>query len=220
MKNCRSLPRRVARTLLARFWRSDRGSVSVEFVIVVPLMLLVLTGFTEAYAYLRAVSVLEHTAFTLADSLGQMPQVINNSTTSNANNLGAIWNAATVLAQPNALGSKGGIFITSVCDIKTSPCGTPPSSASMTTGTPSILWQKSAPWTLSGFASKVTSTSILPSTWPFRIGDSAIVVEVFYQYTPFAMTAAFWKNAPGTLTLYQRVYVRSRSGQTLQLVAS
>jgi Flp pilus assembly protein TadG len=200
--------------------RSERGSVTVEFIIIVPLMLFVLSGFVEIYAYVRAVSVLEHTAFALADSIGQMQQVVNDNTTSSSNNLGSIWNAATLLAAPNTLSSRGGVIITSVCDSKTSPCGTPPSTASMTAGTPSILWQKSAPWTLSNFASQVTKTSVLPSTWPFRVGDSAIVVEVFYQYTPFSMTAAFWRNAPGTQTLYQRVYVRSRSGQTLQLVAA
>ena len=69
--------RRAAAPLL----RSDRGSVAIEFVIIVPLMLLVLLGFTEMYMYMRAVSIVEHTAFTLADSIGQMQSVIDDTST-------------------------------------------------------------------------------------------------------------------------------------------
>jgi Flp pilus assembly protein TadG len=203
---------------LERLWRSERGSVTIEFVVIVPLMLLVLLGFTELYLYMRTVSIVEHTAFTLADSIGQMQQVIDDNTTSNSNNLGSIWNAAAVLAMPNALQAKGGVIVTSVCDQSTA-CTTPilPPSQTWGAGTAQIAWQRKAPWTASGMTSFVTKTSVLPKTWPFRSGDSAVVVEVFYSYTPFAMTAPFWTNAPGTQTIYERVYVRPRSGAPLYL---
>lgn len=197
------------------------GSVSIEFVLIVPLMLLTLLGFFELYTYMRAVSLVEHTAFTLADSIGQMSQVINDPTTANANNLGSIWNAATLIAQPNALQANGGVIITSVCDKTTTPCGTTaPATQSMAAGTPMIWWTAAAPWTQSGMTSLETSSTILPATWPFRNGDSAIVVEVFYRFTPFAMTSAFWSGAPGSTLLYRRVYVRQRYGQALPLAAS
>jgi len=201
--------------------RSDRGAVAMEFVIVVPMMLLLLLGFTEMYLYMRAVSLVEHTAFTLADSIGQMPQVINDSSTTNSNNLGSIWSAATLLAAPNTLQGQGGVILTSICDSTTKPCGTSaPLTQSMASGTPSIYWQAKAPWTQSGMTSKITSTNILPPTWPFRNGDSAIVVEIFYSYNPFSMTSTFWANAPGTQTIYERVYVRQRYGQALSLSAA
>jgi hypothetical protein len=167
------------------------------------------------------VSSIEHTAFTLADSIGQMPQVINDNSTSNADNLGSIWNAATLLAAPYKLQSAGGVIITSVCDSTTTPCGTAaPTQQSMAAGTPEIYWQAKAPWTANGMTSRVTSRSILPSTWPFRNGDSAIVVEIFLTFNPFTMTRAFWPGAPGTQTIYQRIYVRPRFTQTLALVAA
>jgi Flp pilus assembly protein TadG len=200
---------------------SDRGAVMFEFVIVVPMMLFILLGFTEMYLYMRAVSLVEHTAFTLADSIGQMPQVINDTSTSNANNLGSIWSAATLLAAPNALQAQGGVIVTSICDLTTTPCGvTQPLTQSMLPGVPKIYWQAQAPWTQSGMTSKITSTNILPSSWPFRNGDSAIVVEVFMKYTPFSMTLNFWASAPGTQTIYERVYVRQRYGQALTLAAA
>jgi hypothetical protein len=197
--------------------RTQRGSVTIETLLIVPLMLMSLLGFFELYTYMRAVSLVEHTAFTLADSIGQMSEVINDSSTTNANNLGSIWNAAALIAQPNALEANGGVIITSVCDMPTTQCVTPLPAPSMAAGTPVIWWTEKAPWTQSGMTSLETASSVLPPTWPFRTGDSAIVVEVFYRFTPFAMTSAFWNAAPGSTLLYRRVYVRQRYGQVLPL---
>ncbi|WP_244829402.1 MULTISPECIES: TadE/TadG family type IV pilus assembly protein [unclassified Caballeronia] len=208
------------RSFLSRLWRSKRGSVTIEFVIIFPLMALILTGFVEAYMYLRAVSVLEHATFTLADSLGQMPRVINDNSTSNANNLGSLWSAATLLAAPNTINGQGAVIITSVCDTNATTCVLPPGKPGTDPGKAVVHWRASAPWNLSGLTTKVSSTAPLPSTWPFRAGDSAIIVEIYYQFNPFAMTSAFWKNSVGTQTLYQRIYVRSRTGQPLDLASS
>jgi Flp pilus assembly protein TadG len=214
--------RGALRNLLHSLLRSDRGSVAVELVIIVPLMMLLMLGFSEIYIYMRTVSALEHTAFMLADSLGQTPQLINTTATTDSNDLGSVWNAATLLSAPNSLNQGGGVIITSVCELISLTCTVPPPvnhTNSMAAGVPQILWQASAPWNGSGMTTRVTSSNILPSTWPFRNGDSAIVVEVFYTFNPFALTAGLWPDAPGTQTLYERIYVRPRSGQPLQLVA-
>ncbi|HEY2022322.1 TadE/TadG family type IV pilus assembly protein [Paraburkholderia sp.] len=207
--------------------RSDRGSVSIEFVVIVPLMLLTMLGFSEVYLYMRAVSLVEHTAFTLADSLGQMTSVVNDSGTSSSNTLGSIWNAAAMIAAPNSLSANGGVYVSSICDKNITNCSaSDPSqpvyaaSPTMAAGTPLLYWQRSAPWTASGMASKEATGNLLPTTWPFRNGDSALVIEVFYTYTPFSMTMPFWTNAPGKQTIYERVYVRPRSGSALRLVAA
>lgn len=198
--------------------RSDRGVVAFEFVVIVPLMLLVMLGFSEIYLYMRTVSLVEHTAFTLADSLGQMQQVINDPSTSASNNLGSIWNAATLIASPAALKANGGVIVTSICD-SASGCAAV-TNPTMASGTPMQLWQQSAPWTLSGMKSRETTGNLLPATWPFRNGDSAIVVEVFYNYTPFSMTLPFWTKAPGMQTIYERVYVRPRVAAPFKLAAA
>jgi Flp pilus assembly protein TadG len=216
----RLFPRSLS-ALLRRLIRSRRGSVSVEVVVIVPLMALTMLGFSEIYMYMRTVSAIEHTAFTLADSIGQMPQVIDDNTTSNADNLGSIWNAANLLAAPNNLQAGGGVIVTSVCDSTTTPCGkAAPTPQSLAAGTPEIYWQAKAPWTESGMTSRVTSNSILPATWPFRNGDSAIVVEIFLTFNPFTMSQKLWPDAPGTQTIYERIYVRPRFAQALALVAS
>jgi Flp pilus assembly protein TadG len=222
-----SATRRGWRMGIRALLRSDRGSVTVEFVIIVPLMLLTMLGFSEVYMYMRTVSLVEHAAFTLADSLGQMDSVVNDPTTSSSNSLGSIWAAANLVAAPNNLQAKGGVYITSICDqaagcSAANPAAPPiqPNPPTMAAGTPLKFWQQSAPWTLSSMKSQETTGNLLPATWPFRNGDSAIVVEVFYSYTPFSMTLPFWTNAPGTQTIYERVYVRPRMGSPLPLVAS
>lgn len=201
-------------------FKSSSGSVTIEVAIVVPLMLIILLGFTEMYFYIRAVSQVEHTAFTVADTLGEMTGVINSSSTSNANNLGSIWNDATLIDAPNNLSTEGGVIITSVCDAGTAPCGTATANLkSKDPGTPRIWWQAQAPFTTNAMPTTVVPGNILPTTWPFRTGDSALVVEVFYYYNPFSMVGVLWADAPGVQKIYRKVYVRPRSNQPLPLTS-
>lgn len=210
-----------------------RGSVAIEVLIIVPVMLMILFGFSEVYLYMRAMSMVDHTAFTLANSLAQMPNVLDTTSTSNANSLGSLWSDASQIAVPDDLAGNGAVIITSICDNTSSTnnnCGTisggslPQSGTASTTSTsappvngrPAICWQARGTWTTNGvqssFASLMTSqiapSNVLPSAWPFYQGDAALIVEVFYRYNPFPMISAFWHGAPGTTVLYRRVYVR------------
>lgn len=209
----------VSRARFRRLLLSNRGSVSIEVAIIVPLMVLLMVGFSEIYLYMRAVSIMEHTAFTLAGSIGQMPRVIEDNSTSSANSLGSIWKAATLLAAPNSLPSGGGVIVTSICDVTTSCVDTVPPPPAMSKGNPRILWQQSAPWNGGGMNTRVTASNIFPATWPFRSGDSAIVVELFLSFNPFLMTSGLWPDAPGTQTIYERVYVRPRFVAVLKMVS-
>jgi Flp pilus assembly protein TadG len=205
---------RIAASRGKSMLRSERGSVSVELVLIVPLMMFLLLGFSAMYMYMRTQSTIEHAAFTVADSLGQMTQISSSTSATTPNSLGYLWNAASVVAQPYTLQSKGGIIITSVCDKPSSACvsNTPPT---MDNGTPRILWQAKAPWTLSNLQSQISATAPLPASWPFRNSDSALIVEVYYVYDAFALVRGIWPGAPGVQTLYQRIYVRPRSGHPL-----
>ncbi|MDR5838986.1 TadE/TadG family type IV pilus assembly protein [Caballeronia sp. LZ034LL] len=196
--------------------RSERGSVSIEFVIIVPMMLLVMLGFTEVYMYMRAVSAVDRTAFTLANSIGQMTSIIADSTdTTDANSYGSIWQDALLLAAPYELKANGMVYVSFVCDPdSSSKCKN--IDTTMTNATPKIQWTAyPTSWTntKSTLPSRVTSASPLPSTWPFRTGDSAIIVEVFLTYNPFLMTSHFMSGLPGQQTVYRRVYVRPRAAR-------
>ncbi|WP_321799139.1 TadE/TadG family type IV pilus assembly protein [Caballeronia sp. J97] len=206
---------RSIRAKLNRMLRSDRGSVSVEFVIIVPMMLIVMLGFAEVYMYMRAVSAVDRTAFTLANTIGQMTSIIaDNNDTTDANSYGSLWQDAALLAAPYQLKANGMVYVTFVCDPDSSnKCKD--MDTSMTTATPKVQWTASPPsWTNSkstNMASRITGTSPLPASWPFRTGDSAIIVEVFLSYNPFTMTSNLMSGLPGQQTVYRRVYVRPRA---------
>ncbi|WP_347558137.1 TadE/TadG family type IV pilus assembly protein [Robbsia sp. KACC 23696] len=196
--------------------RFERGAAALELTIILPLALMLLLGFIDIYNYMRTQSTVEHTAFMLADSLSMMTQVFNDTGTTNSNALGSVWVAANLIAKPLALSTNGGVVITSVCDSATCT-STTADRTSVATGTPKIWWQASAPWNVSTSVTKETSSAILPSYWPFRSTDSALVVEVFYVYDPFPLVRGFWPSAPGKTTLYKRVYVRPRNNYPLPL---
>jgi Flp pilus assembly protein TadG len=214
--NTLSQSSRAVAAKLRGLLRSERGSVSIEFVIIVPMMLLVLLGFTEVYMYMRAVSAVDRTAFTLANSIGQMTSIIaDNTDTTDANSYGSLWQDALLLAAPYELKANGMVYVTFVCDPDSSgKCKN--IDTSMTTVTPKVQWTANpTAWTntKSTLPSRVTSTAPLPTTWPFRTGDSAIIVEVFLTYNPFLMTSHFMSGLPGQQTVYRRVYVRPRAAR-------
>jgi Flp pilus assembly protein TadG len=210
----------VGRSFFGRLIFADKGSAAVEMAVIIPLFVILMLATVELYMYVRAVSEVEHTAFTIADVLGQQTQIINSSATDNPVNLGSIWADAVVLAAPLSLATNGTVMITSICDATTAPCGKVAATNSMAAGTPQIYWRAQSPWNGSAITASAEQTgSLLPTTWPFRNGDSAIVVEVAYTYNPFPMTQALWPHTPGITTIYKRVYVRSRSSSPLTLVS-
>ncbi|WP_245932840.1 TadE/TadG family type IV pilus assembly protein [Caballeronia novacaledonica] len=207
---------------MSRLARSESGVSAIEFALIVPIMLLMMLGFTELYLYMRAKSLVEHTAFTLADTIGQMSQVIDDqSGITQANTLASIWAAAIQLGTPNDLKKNGGVIVTSICETNSTCNGLTYVNSTQAQwrlmGTPKVLWTRKPLWQPSGMASSVSSTNPLPTNWPFRQGDAAVAVEVFYKYTPFSMTAPFWQNAPGAVTFHERVFVRPRNGQALTI---
>ncbi|MEK6347504.1 MAG: TadE family protein [Burkholderia sp.] len=192
-------------------WRSrraTRGFASLEVAIITPLLALILLGFAELYMYMRAVSTVEHTAFVLAGSLGQRNQVYDTTATTDPDNLGSIWNAAYLLSSPLALSTNGGVIISAICDTNAS-CTPPSATPSMASGTPYLSWTRKSSSTIT---TTLTAKALLPSTWPFRAGDSAIVVEVFYNYKPL-----IWAKAPTITTIYKRVVVYPRTGKSLPI---
>lgn len=196
---------------LGRLLLSDRGVVSIELVLVVPLLALLLVAFDETYMFIRTRYAIEHTAYALANSVDQFPTVIDSDLTTSSNTTGSIWKIATTLAAPVNLQSSGAVIITSICDSTSIPCGTASADAKPTgVGKPQIWWQRSAPWSAAGMSSQISSAAPLPATFPFANGDAAFVVEVYYTFDPFAMLRGFWPGAPGAQQVYERFYARPR----------
>ncbi|HZZ10870.1 MAG TPA: TadE/TadG family type IV pilus assembly protein [Paraburkholderia sp.] len=209
---------RHARARWSAALRADDGVVAIELAVLLPLILLMLLGFTEIYLYLRAVSIVERTAFTLVDTIGQKSSVNDTNTATSADNLGAYWNATNLIATPLDMPEMGEVILTSICD-NTSNCGAAPTSTTQAPA-PAILWQRLSPANGAKSPSQKSrlGTSLVPATWPFRSGDSAFAVEVFYSFNPFTMTSAVWANAPGTIVVYEVAFARPRWNVPVALV--
>ncbi|MGA7815884.1 TadE/TadG family type IV pilus assembly protein [Caballeronia sp.] len=203
--------------------RRDDGVAGIELAVILPVVLLCLLGFTEAYLYIRAAAAVERTAFTLADTLGQKSSVIDIDTTASANNIGAYWNAGDLIAEPLDMDHVGEIIITSVCDTNSNNCATPGAVGTPgVAGTPKILWQRQSPadGTQNPNLKSELGAGITPSGWPFHSGDSMLAVEVFYTFNPFTMTSNFWPGAPGTQVIYEVAYTRPRWDKPVVITAS
>ncbi|WP_345814961.1 pilus assembly protein [Paraburkholderia sp. PREW-6R] len=219
IRRCRQ---RAGRSGVKRFWLSDHGVAGIETAVLVPLILLMMLGFTELYLYLRTISAAERVAFTLADTIGQKPSIANVNNTASANNIGTYWYAADAIARPLDFANRGEVIITSICDSVSNNCTDPDALGKVgDKGVPAKLWRVVSP---KAGANSPNQKSRLPAgftppAWPFYSGDSAIAVEVFYQFNPYLMTSAFWADAPGVVTVYEVVYARPRK-TVVQLTSS
>ncbi|MFM0253501.1 hypothetical protein [Paraburkholderia sediminicola] len=192
----------LKKRLATRASTDTRGIAAIEIAVLLPIILIMLLGFVELYGYFRASALVTRTAFTLADSLGQQTQLIDNTDASNAANLGAYWNAAIAMANPIALSSSGAVIVTVIDDAGN--------------GKPHLSWQRKSPW--SPGATSLLGAGLLPAGYPFKSSDCVVAVEVFYTYKPFALTGTLWRTAPGNLTLYEPAFYRVRFGKELVLV--
>lgn len=176
-----------------RLSRASRGVATLEFVILLPIYLMLVFGMLEVYQYFRTVGVIDRTTFSLGSLVAQKAVLIDNSSASDANNIGIFWAIAPQLATPLDLQGNGTVIITDIKDAGNA--------------TPVVAWQRSSPW--GNDASQLGKTP-LPSGFPFYAGDNTIVVEVYYRFTPFHALRTFWPDAPGTVNLYRRAYFRPR----------
>lgn len=191
---------------LARFclFHDRRATVALELTIFFPIMLMILTGFYETYIYLRTVSIMERTAMSLADLIARRTILVDCATSDDSTYLGTYMTAAEMVAQPLTLDGKGEIFVSAI--------------NAPSTGKLQIAWQRRSTFTISGVSATVGKTGATPTldvTLPLEVGtsaDTAIVVEVVYRYTPFAMVSAVWSSAPGTQTLRRQGVARARYG--------
>jgi Flp pilus assembly protein TadG len=181
---------------LARFLRDEQGVASLELVLLLPVFLLILLALLEVYLFFRTVAIIDRTAFELGNLVAEKAVLIDSNAGTDANQIGIFWVIAPQLAQPLDIESKGSVIITDVKDAGN--------------GKPVIAWQRSVSGWGTGDASQLSGSSPLPQGFPFYEGDNTIVVEVFYHFSPFQAAKTFWPDAPGSVTLYRRVYFRPR----------
>lgn len=190
------------RHALNRIINDHRGVAGIEAAIVIPIMCLILLGFYETYAYVRAVALLERAAFSVADMMArQQSALIDCNTTDNALNLAVYMAAADKIVYPLSLSANGEVILSGV---------------DAPAGTAVVRWQRHSSFTIAassilgeeGENATLPDAGLTPST---TTGDTLLVAEIFYSYSPFAMSRGFMPSLPATVTISRQAYFHART---------
>lgn len=186
-----------------------RATVALETAVLLPFILLLMLGSWETYAYLRAASIVDRTAFTVADTLARKSLLYDRSSADDGDFLGAYYEAALEIARPLDLADGGSLIVSAVHN-----------DGDATT----ITWQRRAPYSSGGASSAIGGEGDSPTLLTgegapvaLRTGETVVVAEVFLPFRPFLWSRAVWSDAPLTVTLYHRAVFMARYGGIDQL---
>lgn len=194
-------------------WRSERGIAGIEAALIIPLMVFIIVGTMELYNYFRAASILDRAAFTLADGVAMQRELFDQGACDNSDDICTYGAIAQDLLTPLNFSANGWIIISAFA--ATEPEGG--------TNPPPVSWKNSSEWnrrfTGVGNSGSVPDSLLEPSSGfpPANDGDTLIVVEIFYDYEPFALSSAFWETLAGTRRMYSRAFYRPRFAELREL---
>lgn len=199
---------------LARFARARDGSVAVEAALLLPLGIFTALGAWELYSYYRALAVVDRAAFLIANSVA-MQRELKDLTTCTAANVVCTYNTlAPDLLEPLDYQNNGALVISLFVT----------EDATQSDGATEPEWKTTPEWRKlyhGGNASAVSSALTPPTGFPLAASDDHLVaVEVFYNYTPFAITSGFWQSLGGSKTIVGRAFFRPRFSNLTTLSSS
>lgn len=198
----------LPRHALTHLIHCRRGVAAIEAALVIPFMFLILFGFYEGYSYVRAVALVERAVYSVADMTSrQRSALIDCSQATNALNLEVYMVAANKIMSPLALDKGDGEVIISAIDAPS--------------GKAVVRWQRRSTFETEGAKSVVGSqgkyatlpdTNLTPTS---DAGDTLIVAEVFFNYTPFAVTKRLIPTSgailPVKVTISRQAYFHART---------
>lgn len=174
------------RDRLVSFFKDCRGAAVVETALVVPGLMILVLGATEITRLVILSQKLDRAAMTVADLVAQEEQIT-------VAEMNGIFDAVAPILNPFTLGSNGTLIVTSI-------------SRSGTTTT--VNWSQT--FGGGGSTSAVGASSGLNGI-TLNDGETVIVGEAFYQFTPF-FAANDYTAAITSQNLYKVAYYRSRVG--------
>ena len=184
----------AVKTLLAKLRRlGTSGNVAVEFALVAPVLLLLMLGSAEMARFVLLYQKMERVATTISDLVARAETITESQ-------LDDIFTAANQVAAPFDLSNLGIVIVSSV----TNPDG----------NGATIAWQRSGAGS-ANHTSQIGSegdSANLPAGFDVRQGETAIISEVFYDFTPFLSELIV---APQTI--YRSAHHRPRLG-TLETI--
>lgn len=201
-----------AQTQFRALWRSDRGVAALEAALIIPLMVFIIVGSVEMYQYFRAAAIVDRAAFTLADGVAMQRELYQGGSCENSDSICTYGAIAQDLMTPLDFSSNGWIIISAYAT-------TPPSGGTP----PSVTWKGTTEWSEmfsgSGTGESAPDSLLSPPEGfpPASIDDTLIVVEVFYEFVPFVLSARYWEILGGQRRLYSRAFYRPRFADLREL---
>jgi hypothetical protein len=197
MNGNRALPAKTGadtRRLVRRRF-AQRGVAALEAVLVLPLMVFIVIGGVEMYLYTRVAAILDRVAFTLANSISiQQDPLVDDTNCTTPGHICTYGTLMPQLMQPLDYANKGAVIL-SLYATDAPSNGNPPT-LWRAIASPNRGWTKtyqgaSAPTPTSRITNANLPTTLISHNT--QTADTLIVVEVFYEYKPFAMTGSFFK---------------------------
>ena len=172
---------------LRRLCRACEGVSLIEFAMMAPVITFLMLGGVETGRYVLLQQKLSRLAISTSD-------LMSRAQAATVEDIEQVFAAAEYSMQPFALGEDGIIYITSV------------TSDDDVAAIPRVDWQRSGGGTLS-HASQVGSTEGSPATLPdgfdLEPDQNIIVVEVYYDYTPFFFDGVMQPKTVGQRALHR-----------------
>jgi Flp pilus assembly pilin Flp len=178
--------------LLQRFARAERGATLAEFAIMVPLLTTMLMGGVDVARLSYLDQKLDRAASTVADMVSQGQSI-------SAAQMTDIFNSVSPIMDPFPI-APGLIIVTSVA---------------ATNGTAAAIeWQQTGGGSLAvnSVIGKPGKPPVLPTGFVVRDGETVIIAESFYNFTPLFLPALILPSQ-----IYHRAMYRPRLGSLLSI---
>ena len=182
------------RRLFDALKQSSKGSILIETAFIVPAIMVLATGGFEVTRFALCYQKVNRIAVSMADLVSQAKEV-------NETDISGLFDAVEHIGAPFDVKTNADVIITSV-------------SPDAGTGVPTVNWQRSGGGSYSA-TSKIGvagGTATLPSGFTLSPGDTVIIAEAFYNYSP-----EIFMDIVQPTVLYNVAYFRPRLG-TLDVV--
>lgn len=179
-------------SILRRFARSEQGVTLAEFAIMMPVLTTLLMGGVDVARLAYLDQKLDRAASTVADMVSQGQTITTAQMTD-------IFNSVSPIMDPFPV-APGLIIVTSV--------------AATGGAAPAIEWQQSGGGSLvvNSAIGRPGQTPALPTGFVVRDGETVIIGESFYNFTPLFLPALFLPAQ-----IYHRAMYRPRLGSLLSI---
>jgi Flp pilus assembly protein TadG len=178
---------------LKRLFGDRSGNALIETALTMPILVLIILGGVEISRYVLLHQKLDRVAASIGDLVAQAETI-------SATDVDNLFEAAKFVLKPFSLGDNGAVVVSSI---------------GATDGDPAtVRWRRSGGGTLAATSElgAVGSDATLPQGFTVPSGDSTIVAEVFYDYTPWLFSGV---TSPSRL--YHRALFRPRFGALTSL---